>query len=190
MTLIETAIPSVLLIEPQLIGDDRGWFSESYSVRQFSAAGIPNVFVQDNHSYSAKRGTLRGLHFQNPPMAQAKLVRCTRGSIQDVAVDIRKGSPTYLQWVRAELSAVNKRQLFIPQGFAHGFITLTDDVEVQYKVDTDYSPAHDRSIRFDDPTIGVDWGIKEPLLSDRDRHAPLFLDCDAAFSIPEGEDFA
>ena len=188
MKIIETTLPSVFLIEPQIFGDERGWFTETYSAKQLTVAGIPNVFVQDNHSYSSQKGTLRGLHFQNPPMAQSKLIRCTRGAILDVAVDIRKGSPNYLRWVSVELSAENKRQLFIPKGFAHGFLTLTDDVEVQYKVDAYYSPSCDRSIRYDDPTIGIDWGIDAPILSDKDVAAPLLQDSDAAFIYRVGEE--
>lgn len=187
MPIVETSIPSVLLIKPRVFSDVRGWFIETYSTRQYYAAGIHNVFIQDNHSFSAQKGTLRGLHFQKPPMAQTKLIHCTRGAILDIAVDIRNGSPTYLKWVRVELSAENKQQLLIPKGFAHGFITLTDDVEVQYKVDNDYSPENDCNIRYNDPTIGIDWGIEEPFLSDKDRNAPFLKDCDATFEYLETE---
>jgi dTDP-4-dehydrorhamnose reductase/dTDP-4-dehydrorhamnose 3,5-epimerase len=145
--------------------------------------GINIEFVQDNHSMSAQKGTLRGLHFQTNPKAQTKLVRCTKGKILDVAVDLRKRSSTYKQWVGVELSEDNKKQLLIPRGFAHGFLTLTDDVEVQYKVDEYYAPECDRSIRFDDPEIGVDWGIEDPILSEKDLKAPLLEDSDVDFSL-------
>jgi len=181
MHVLETSLPGVVILEPKVFGDHRGWFTETYSCRSLAEFQILTVFVQDNHSFSAKRGTLRGLHFQNNPKAQTKLVRCTRGSILDVAVDIRKGSPAYKQWVSVELSADNFRQLLIPQGFAHGFVTLTDDVEVQYKVDTYYAPECDRGIRYDDPSIGVDWGDVVPVLSAKDEQAPLLQDSDCNF---------
>jgi len=138
--------------------------------------------VQDSHSFTARKGTLRGLHFQNGPMAQAKLVRVLRGAVLDVAVDIRKGSPSYLKWVGVDLSAENKRLLFVPRGFAHGFLTLTEDVEFLYKVDNPYCPALDRSIRFDDPSIGVEWDITDPILSQKDQSAPLLKDSDCNFT--------
>jgi dTDP-4-dehydrorhamnose 3,5-epimerase len=143
--------------------------------------GIDIIFVQDNHSLSAQSATLRGLHFQINPKAQTKLVRCTRGKVLDVAVDIRVGSPTYKQRVAVELTEDNKRQLFIPKGFAHGFVTLTDDTEVQYKVDEYYSPECDRSIRYDDPELGIDWGVTNPILADKDLNAPMFKDSDHNF---------
>lgn len=182
----ESGLAGVIIVEPQVHGDTRGWFLESYSERDFRNAGIPSVFIQDNHSYSARRGTLRGLHFQAPPMAQSKLVRCTRGAILDVAVDIRKGSPNYLKWVKVELSSDNHRQLFIPKGFAHGFAALTDDVEIQYKVDEYYSAECDRSIRFDDPEIGVEWGVEDPVLSEKDRLAPRIRDLGTLFEYRFG----
>lgn len=182
MQVITTKLPGVLVLEPKVHGDHRGWFSESYSKRTLAEHGIETVFVQDNQSFSAQKGTLRGLHFQNNPKAQTKLVRCTRGSILDVAVDIRRGSPTFGQWVAYELSADNKRQLFIPKGFAHGFLTMTEDVEVQYKVDEYYAPECDRSIRYDDPEIGVAWGDISPVLSDKDLKAPALKDCDFNFT--------
>ena len=153
MKAIETGIEGLVVIEPDCHGDHRGWFMETYSKPKFEALGITCEFVQDNQSYSAQKGTLRGLHFQKNPMAQSKLLRCTRGKILDVAVDIRKDSPTYKKWYAVELSAENKKQFFMPRGMAHGFVTLTDDVEVQYKVDAVYAPDCDRSIRFDDPEI-------------------------------------
>lgn len=181
MKKINTELPEVYIIEPQVFGDHRGWFMETWSEEKYKKLGINKLFVQDNHSYTAKKGTLRGLHFQNNPMAQCKIVRCIAGAVMDVAVDIRKGSPNYLRWVAIELSAENKLQLFIPRGFAHGFLTLTDDVEFAYKVDNLYSIECDRSIRFDDPTIGVDWGIRNPILSEKDLNAPLLADSDCNF---------
>jgi dTDP-4-dehydrorhamnose 3,5-epimerase len=181
MDLTETRLPGVVIIEPKLFGDNRGWFMESYSKKVFDKLGINVDFVQDNHSFSAQKGTLRGLHFQNNPKSQSKLIRCTRGAVLDVAVDIRKGSPTYLKWVSVELSGENHRMFFIPKGFAHGFLTLTDNVEFQYKVDEYYAPECDRSIRFNDPAIGVAWNIKNPILSSKDINAPLLKDSDCNF---------
>lgn len=183
MNIIKTDIEDVLIIEPKVFGDHRGWFTETYSKVKFEESGIDIDFVQDNHSMSAQKGTLRGLHFQMNPKAQTKLVRCTKGKILDVAVDLRKGSSTYKKWVGVELSEDNKKQLLIPKGFAHGFLTLSDDVEVQYKVDEYYDPECDRSIRFDDPDIGVEWGIKESILSEKDLNAPLLKDSDIDFSL-------
>ncbi len=181
MKITETKIPDVKIIEPRVFGDHRGWFTETYSKSKLKEVGIDMEFVQDNHSFSAQQGTLRGLHFQCHPMAQTKLVRCTRGKVLDVAVDLRRGSPTFKEWIGVELSEKNKKQLFIPKGFAHGFVTLTEDVEVQYKVDADYSPENDRSIRFDDPELNVDWGMDNPILSDKDLLAPKLKDCDFNF---------
>ena len=186
MIINKTELDGVLIIEPQVLGDSRGWFCETYSKSKLSEFGLDIDFLQDNHSFSANKGTLRGLHFQNNPKAQTKLVRCSKGSILDVAVDIRKGSPTFLKWIAIELSAENKKQLLVPKGFAHGFLTLTDDVEVQYKVDEYYSFEHDRSIKFDDPAIGVDWKIENPILSDKDKNAPLVKDSDANFTWEKG----
>lgn len=183
MKIIKTEIDDVLILEPRVFGDHRGWFTETYSKTKFQELGIDIDFVQDNHSMSAQKGTLRGLHFQTNPKAQTKLVRCTKGKILDVAVDLRKGSSTYKQWVGVELSEDNKMHLLIPKGFAHGFLTLTDDVEVQYKVDEYYAPECDRSIRFDDPEIGVDWGIENPILSEKDLKAPLLKDSDVDFRL-------
>ena len=186
MKKIETDLPGVCIIEPLVLGDQRGWFMETWSTRDFEEMGLRYEFVQDNHSFSAKEGTLRGIHFQNMPMAQAKLVRVTRGAVLDVAVDLRRGSPTYRQWVGVELSAENKRMLMIPRGFGHGFKTLTDDVEFCYKVDNLYSRECDRGIRFDDPAIGVDWGeVKQELLSQKDTASPLLDDSDCNFAFGE-----
>ena len=186
MERIETSLPGVCIIEPKVFGDHRGYFMETYSQKAFADLGISCVFVQDNQSYTAQKGTLRGIHFQNAPMAQAKLVRVTRGAVLDVAVDLRKGSPTYRQWTAVELSADNKRMLFIPRGFGHGFRTLTDDVEFCYKVDSLYSKECDRGIRFNDPAIGVDWGeVVESLLSPKDTSSPLLADSDCNFVYGE-----
>jgi dTDP-4-dehydrorhamnose 3,5-epimerase len=181
MKVTPTKIEGVLIIEPDVFGDSRGWFFESYSEQKLKDAGIEADFVQDNHSFSATKGTLRGLHFQNAPHAQSKLIRCTRGVVLDVAVDLRKDSATYMEWVSIELSAENKKQFFIPKGFAHGFLTLTDDVEFQYKVDDYYDKETDRSICFNDPEIAVDWEYDQPLLSDKDSNAPFLKDSDANF---------
>jgi dTDP-4-dehydrorhamnose 3,5-epimerase len=188
MKKIETRLPGVYIIEPQVFGDQRGYFMETWSTRNFEEMGLNYSFVQDNQSYSSRKGILRGIHFQNAPMAQAKLVRVTRGAVMDVAVDLRKDSPTYRQWVAVELSAENKRMLMIPRGFGHGFKTLTDDVEFIYKTDQLYSRECDRGIRFDDPAIGVEWGeIREELLSPKDQAAPLLADSDCNYVYEDSE---
>jgi len=171
MTITETNLPGVLIIEPRVFGDARGWFMETYSKKK--TPQIVCEFVQDNHSFSANKGTLRGIHFQKTPMEQAKLLRCCRGSIMDYAVDLRPDSDTYKQWVAVELSAENKKQLFIPRGFGHAFISLTDDAELLYKADNYYSPEHDSAILWSDPELGIDWGTNDPILSDKDKIAPL-----------------
>ena len=186
MEKIPTSLPDVFIIEPKVFGDHRGYFMETYNQQAFAELGIRNVFVQDNQSFTAQKGTLRGIHFQNAPYAQAKLVRVTRGAVLDVAVDLRKGSPNYRQWVAVELSAENRRMLFIPRGFGHGFRTLTDDVEFCYKVDNLYSRECDRGIRFNDPAIGVEWGeVIEDLLSQKDQTSPLLADSDCNFVYGE-----
>ena len=183
---IDTKLPGVYIVEPQVFGDQRGYFMETYNKKAFEDIGITAEFVQDNQSYSAQKGILRGIHFQNAPYAQAKMVRVTRGAVMDVAVDLRKGSPTYKQWVAVELSAENKRMLFIPRGFGHGFKTLTDDVEFCYKVDNLYSKECDRGIRFNDPDIGVEWGeVTEHLLSQKDTTSPMLKDSDCNFVYGE-----
>lgn len=187
MNVIDTKLRDVKIIEPDVFGDERGWFMETYSTHKYASAGIDIAFVQDNQSYSKQSGILRGLHFQNDPMAQSKLVRCTRGKILDVAVDLRKGSPDYLGWVAVELSDENKKQLLIPQGFAHGFLTLSEDAEVQYKCDRFYSKEQDRSIRYDDPEIGVEWPKMDYVLSDKDRLAPYLAQSDCNFIYTKGE---
>ncbi len=172
MNVIKTKISGLYILEPRVFGDERGWFMESWSKRIMDEAGIHVDFVQDNQSYSADKGTLRGMHYQCGDKCQAKLLRATRGSIFDVAVDLREGSPTFGQWEGVELSAENKRQFFIPRGFAHGFLTITDDVEVQYKADNYYAPEADAGIRWDDPTIKIEWPFAPTILSDKDEKAP------------------
>ena len=186
MKKIETKLPGVYIIEPDVHGDARGYFMETWSTRNFEELDLHYDFVQDNQSFSAQKGILRGIHFQNNPMAQAKLVRVNRGAVLDVAVDLRKGSPTYKQWIAVELSAENRRMLMIPRGFGHGFKTLTDDVEFVYKVDNLYSRECDRGIRFSDPAIGVDWGeVRTELLSEKDTKSPLLEDSDCNFVYSE-----
>lgn len=181
MNVIKTDVLDVYILEPQVFGDHRGWFMESWSLRKMEENGLHYDFVQDNQSFSAKKGTLRGLHFQYGDAAQAKLVRCGKGAVLDVAVDLREGSPTYKKWVAVELTAENKRQLLIPRGFAHGFLTLTDDVEFLYKEDNFYNHPADRNIIWNDKEIGIDWGIDNPILSDKDAVAPALNDCDINF---------
>ena len=181
MKLIETKIPGLVVLDPDVYGDHRGWFAETYRKSNFEALGIKADFVQDNHSFSAQKGTLRGIHLQNNPFAQAKLVRCTRGGVLDVAVDLRKASPTYKQWVGVELTADNFKMFYIPRGFGHAFLTLTENVEFQYKVDNFYSKESERSVRWDDPEIGIDWGTDGLILSEKDQNAPLLGDCDINF---------
>ena len=182
---IETEIKGVILIKPRVFGDSRGFFMETYKKSDFEKAGIDTDFVQDNHSKSIK-GVLRGLHFQKEPFAQGKLVRCIRGKIFDVAVDIRKDSPTFGKWVGFELSEDNKLMLWIPKGFAHGFLTLSDEAEVIYKVSGgEYTPDYDAGIRWNDPDIGIKWPLDgEPILSEKDKKAPLLRE---VFSVGVGD---
>lgn len=181
MKIEKTAIEGVYLVEPVVFGDNRGWFCETYSKKAFEEFGIFADFVQDNRSFSAKKGTLRGLHCQTEPKSQAKLVSCTKGTIIDVAVDIREGSPTYKKWIAVELSEENKKMLFIPKGCLHGFVTISENVELSYKVDEFYSPENDRSVCWCDPELGVEWGIENPILSAKDSSAPLLKDSDVKF---------
>ena len=176
-------LEGLLELRPKRLADERGFFSETWNQARFAEAGITTDFVQDNHSLSVETGTLRGLHFQAPPSAQAKLVRVTRGSAFDVAVDLRLDSPTYRQWAGVTLSAAEWNQLLIPEGFAHGFLTLEPDTEVQYRASAPYDPSADRAIRFDDPAIGIDWPIARDgmILSDRDRAAPLLAQVETGF---------
>jgi dTDP-4-dehydrorhamnose 3,5-epimerase len=179
----KTTLEGVIIVEPNIFGDHRGWFMENYSKGNFHDVGINTNFVQDNHSFSATKGTLRGLHYQLNPKAQTKLIRCTRGAIFDVAVDIRKGSPTFGKWFGIELNEENKKQLLVPRGFAHGFITLSNDVEVQYKVDELYAPECDRGILWNDPSIGIKWPIKiAPVLSSKDENAPMLDQAEINFT--------
>jgi dTDP-4-dehydrorhamnose 3,5-epimerase len=179
-------LEGVLEVRPDRFEDDRGFFSEVWNKARWREAGIEIDFVQDNHSLSNESGVLRGLHYQAPPMAQAKLVRVTRGAVFDVAVDIRTGSPTFGKWVATTLSAKNWNQLFVPVGFAHGFLTIEPETEVQYKVSAPYSPMHDRAIRFDDIDIGIQWPLAagKLILSDKDRAAPRLADADTGFTFP------
>jgi dTDP-4-dehydrorhamnose 3,5-epimerase len=183
MKIEQTVLEGVLLLTPARFGDERGFFSESWNRKRMEAAGLAVEFVQDNHSLSVQAGTVRGLHFQTPPHAQAKLVRCGRGCLYDVAVDIRKGSPSYGHWIGVELSAQNGKQLLIPEGFLHGFVTREANTEIIYKCSDYYAPDCDRSVRFDDPEIGVDWGILPELavLSEKDRTAPTLAECSSPF---------
>ena len=181
MKVTATVLPDVLLIEPARFGDNRGFFSESWNKERMAEHGISVDFLQDNHSLSSAVGTVRGLHFQAPPNAQAKLVRCGRGLLFDVAVDIRKGSPTYGQWVGEELSFENGKQLFIPEGFAHGFITRTPDTEIIYKCNAYYAPESDGAILWN--SCGIDWGFNgTPELSAKDANAPSFTSFDSPFT--------
>jgi dTDP-4-dehydrorhamnose 3,5-epimerase len=183
MKITPQSIPDVLLIEPNRFGDARGFFSEVWKRSALAAHGFTVDFVQDNHSLSREVGVLRGLHFQRPPSAQGKLVRVVRGRILDVAVDIREGSPTYGQHVACELSAENWQQLWVPRGFAHGFMTLEPDTEVLYKVDAEYDRTTDAGIAWDDPALGIEWPIPAGglILSDKDRAAPRLADIAAPF---------
>lgn len=185
MQIEQTSLPGVLLLTPARHSDARGYFSESWNKARLESHGIAIDFVQDNHSLSHDVGTIRGLHFQAPPHAQTKLVRCGRGMIFDVAVDIRRGSPTYGQWTGAELSADNGRQLLLPEGFAHGFVTRKPDSEIIYKCSDYYSPEADGAIRWD--SCGIDWGFDgAPVLSEKDAAAPALSDFDSPF-VWEGE---
>jgi len=183
MTIDELNIAGVLLITPKRFSDSRGWFSETYSLNEFRKCGLEPNFVQDNHSLSLKAGTIRGFHFQRPPHAQAKLVRCIRGRILDVAVDLRIGSPTYAKYASAELSPLDGRQLFIPVGFAHAFLTLEPETEVLYKVTDIYAPQCEAGIRWDDPTIAFPWDIKQgPFLSQKDESLPQLTNTRSPFA--------
>ena len=193
MDISETAIAGVRVLRPTQHRDARGFFSEVYNEAVFAAHGIVVRFVQDNHSLSLKRGTVRGLHFQIPPLAQAKLVRVTRGAIFDVAVDLRRGSPSFGRHVAAVLSAAEWNQLFVPEGFAHGFCTLEPDTEVTYKVNRPYSAAHDRGLYWNDPALAISWPVSEAeaLLSERDRCHPPLVELPEFFRYaPEGERIA
>lgn len=182
MEITSTCLDGVFLLTPTVFFDERGFFMESWSEKVFAANGLHYNFLQDNHSYSRKKGTLRGIHFQSEPYMQAKLVRCIRGAVLDVAVDLRCSSPTYKKWVAAELSGDNKKQLLIPRGFGHAFLTLTDEVEFLYKVDNTYCPQADYSLRWDDPELAIDWGVEHPILSKKDAEAPLLHQLEHLFT--------
>jgi dTDP-4-dehydrorhamnose 3,5-epimerase len=181
-TITPLAIPEVLLITPKRHGDARGWFAETWSRRSLAEAGIAADFVQDNQAFNARRGTLRGLHFQQAPHPQAKLVRVLRGAIYDVAADVRAGSPTYGRWVAAELTADGGEQLFVPRGFAHGYCTLTDDCELFYKVDGLYAPQTEGGVIWNDPDLAIPWPLAgDPVLSEKDQLLPRLKDLAAVF---------
>ncbi|NBE07117.1 dTDP-4-dehydrorhamnose 3,5-epimerase [Paragemmobacter ruber] len=181
MMIEPTDLPGVLILTPQRFGDARGWFTETWNAARMASAGLDLAFVQDNHSFSAQVGTLRGLHYQAPPRAQDKLVRCSRGAIRDIAVDVRRGSPSYGRWVAVDLTPENGRQLLVPKGFLHGFVTLLPDTEVQYKCTDVYAPDCDGAVRWD--SLGIDWGLTaDPVLSAKDTAAPAFADWTSPFA--------
>jgi len=176
-----TEIDGAIIIEPDVFGDNRGWFMESYSEKKFKELGIDCNFVQDNRSFSAEKGIIRGMHCQINSTVQAKLITCLKGEIRDVIVDVRKGSPTYMKSVSVILTEENKKFFFIPRGCLHGFVTLSDNVEIMYKVDNLYCKEDDRSIRFDDPALGIKWDVENPIMSQKDLNAPLLKDSDVEF---------
>jgi dTDP-4-dehydrorhamnose 3,5-epimerase len=184
MKFIKTKIPEVYIIEPSVFGDNRGYFLESFNLDKFVENVYTVKFVQDNESKSSK-GVLRGLHFQKPPFEQAKLVRCIEGKVADVAVDIRKGSPTYGKHITVELSGENKRQLFVPRGFAHGFVVLSESATFAYKVDNSYAPEYDSGIKYDDSDLNINWGLteNEVQLSAKDKNLPAFKDLNSPFNF-------
>lgn len=187
MKITELELSGVKLLEPKYFEDYRGYYCETYSARTLAGHGIDTVFVQDNHSYSERKGTLRGIHFQNNPKPQIKLVRCTRGAVKDVVVDLRRDSPTFCDWLAVELSAENRRQLWIPSGFGHAFLTLTDHCEVFYKVDEFYAPTLDRAIKWNDNEIAVDWGVENPIISEKDINAPSLCESDINFTMEQNK---
>jgi dTDP-4-dehydrorhamnose 3,5-epimerase len=188
MDIRATAIPEVKVLIPRRFGDHRGYFCETWSAPRMAAAGLDLAFVQDNESLSARAGTLRGLHYQVPPFAQAKLVRVAAGAIRDVAVDVRRGSPTYGRWVAEEISAANGAQILVPRGFLHGFVTLSDDTLVIYKVDNPFDGPSDAGVIWSDPDLAIDWGIPADavVLSDKDRGQPAFRDWQSPFEYEAG----
>lgn len=181
MKIMTTDLPDVLVLEPVRHGDSRGFFSESWNAERMAEAGLDIAFVQDNHSFSHKKGTLRGLHYQAPPHAQGKLVRCGRGRLWDVAVDFRFGSPAFGRWYAVELSFDNGLQLWIPPGFLHGFVTQEPDTEIIYKCTDHYAPECDAGVRWNDPDIAIDWPVDNPLLSQKDTNAPLLREIESPF---------
>ena len=187
MEKIKTDLEGVFIIVPKIFEDARGYFMETWSTKNFIEIDIPSCFVQDNQSFTISKGTIRGIHFQQDPMAQSKLVRVLTGSIMDYAIDLRKGSPTYKKWVCVELSASNRKQLFIPKGFGHAFITLTDNVTVLYRCDNLYNKELDRSIFYNDPSINIDWNFENVFLSEKDMKAPLLEKSDCNFFYSKNE---
>ncbi|MBR1376725.1 MAG: dTDP-4-dehydrorhamnose 3,5-epimerase [Bacilli bacterium] len=181
MKVIETKLRDCYIIEPDVFGDNRGYFMETHNLQRLKDVGINVNFVQANESFTERKNTIRGLHFQAMPHTQAKLVRCPEGAIYDVAVDLRKSSPTYKEWIKVELSKDNKRQLYLPRGFAHGFLTLTDNVRFCYEVDNYYNKESDGGILWSDPEIGVDWGVEDPILSHKDKLQPVLSKSKANF---------
>ncbi|EHL15458.1 dTDP-4-dehydrorhamnose 3,5-epimerase [Peptoanaerobacter stomatis] len=181
MKITELGLDGVKILEPQYFEDYRGYYTESYSSRTLREYGIDTVFVQDNHLLSLKKGTIRGIHFQNYPKAQSKLLRCTKGSILDIVVDLRKSSPTYKKWLSVILSEENRKQIFIPKGYGHACISLEDNTQVQYKVDELYYPEYDRAIAWNDPELDINWTIDNVILSKKDREAPFLKDSDVNF---------
>jgi dTDP-4-dehydrorhamnose 3,5-epimerase len=188
MQITELELPGVRLIQPKRFGDHRGYFAETWSAAKFAEAGLPTTWVQDNESLSAEKGTVRGLHFQRPPHAQAKLIRCIQGSILDVAVDLRQGSPTFGQHLTRVLDGTNGDQLFVPKGFAHGFATLEPDCLVQYKVNDIYAPHLDSGVIWNDPALGIDWQTDSPdaVLSEKDQKLPTLAELDNPFTFEQG----
>ena len=181
MKVTELELSGIKIIEPAVFEDYRGYYMESYSARTLKEYGFENVFVQDNHILSLKKGTLRGIHFQNSPKAQAKLLRCTKGAVLDVVVDLRADSTTFRKWTSVILNAENKQQIFIPRGFGHGCISLVDNTEIQYKVDEFYYPELDRTIAWNDEELDIDWGTDSPILSPKDAGAPNLKNSDVNF---------
>lgn len=183
LKITELELAGVKIIEPTYFEDFRGYYCETYSSRTMKQYGLEPVFVQDNHSLSLKKGIIRGIHFQINPKPQMKLVRCTRGHIMDFVVDLKRDSPTFKKWVSVELSEENRKQIWIPNGYGHAFITLTDNCEVQYKVDEWYYPEYDRAIIWNDPDIAIDWGTDSPIISEKDTKAPTLAQSDVNFTM-------
>ena len=181
MKITKTKLEGVVIIEPDVFGDNRGFFMKSWNKKKMAEAVLDYDFVQDNHSKRTVKNTLCGIHFHTGDKAQAKLVRCVKGAVLDVVVDLCRNSPTFKQWVGVELSEENKKQLLIPRGFGHGFVTLTDDVEFLYKADNYYAPEADAGVRWNDPDIGVEWGVENPILSEKDKSNPFLKDCKELF---------
>ena len=173
MKFIETRLKGAFIIEPERLEDERGFFARTFCQKEFEAHGLNPRFVQCNISYNKHKGTLRGMHYQAAPMAEAKLVRCTRGAIYDVIIDLRPDSPTYCQWLAEELNAENSKMIYIPEGFAHGFQTMEDDIEVFYQMSEFYSPEHAQGLRWDDPVFGIEWPLNTKIISEKDKNYPL-----------------